>query len=174
MAKEGSYRECLLTPSLSPATGIAPLYSVGTGVVLGFLGGPFAAGLIMAINARRLGRLARDAWLFAVVFAVSGALLLFLFDHPELFTIEQEGGRPLRTRTFAKSGLGLLTMGLLYVRYRTYYRAMAMSGVDSPSPWKTGIAVLVIAIALQFAFLFVVLYARSLWSSLVGDVGSMQ
>ena len=174
MAKEGSYRESLLTPSLSPATGIAPLYSVGTGVVLGFFGGPVAAGMIMAINARRLGRLARDAWLFAVIFVLSGVFLVAVFDHPELFVVELEDAEPRNVRRFFLSGLGLLTTGLFYLKYRTYYRGMAVSGQESPSPWKTGIAVFVIAIVLQFAFLFVVMYARFFWSSLVGDVEGTQ
>ena len=168
MAEERSRQKALLTPSLSQTVGIAPLYSVGTGVVLGFFGGPVAAGLIMAINARRLGRLAQDAWLYAVVFVVSGVIFVLLVDHPELFVIELgDAGQPRNMRRFLFSGLGLLTMGLLYVKYRTYYRAMTMSGLESPSPWKTGLAVLVIALALQFALVFVVGFARYFWTYLV-------
>lgn len=175
MNDEGNRSAGLLTPSLSPATGIAPLYSIGTGYLLGVFGGPIAAGLIMAINARRLGRLAQDAWMFAMIFVLSGVVLLVAFDHPDLFTIEWEGAEPRDARRLLLSGLGLLTTGLFHLKYRTYYRGMAMSGLESPTPWKTGIAVLVIAIALQFAFLFALSYARLFWSSLVaGTVEGIQ
>ena len=174
MSEEGGRLAGLLKPSLSPDTAISPLYSVGTGFVLGFFGGPVAAGMIMAINARRLGRLARDAWLFALIFVLSGVFLFAVFDHPELFVVELEDGEPRNVRRVFLSGLGLLTAGLFYLKYRTYYRGMAMSGLESPSPWKTGFAVLAIAIALQFVFLFVVSYARLFWGSIVGEIEGVQ
>lgn len=166
MSEENSRVAGLLKPSLSQQTAISPLYSVGTGFVLGFFGGPVAAGLIMAINARRLGRLARDAWLFAIIFVLSGVFLLAVFYHPELFVVELEGGEPRNTRRIVLSGLGLLTTGLFYLKYRTYYRGMTMSGLESPSPWKMGFAVFAIALVLQIAFLIVAGYARFFW---VGD-----
>ncbi len=149
----------LLKPSLSPETAIAPLYSVGTGYVLGFLGGPIAAGIIMAINARRLGRLAQDAWIFVLVFVLSSVLLFTAFKVPGMFMFELGDGEPRSVARLAMAGAGILTMGLLYLKYQTHYRAMALSGMESPSPWKMGIAVLVIAIAIQFAVVFVLEYA---------------
>lgn len=171
MSEEGGRSGGLLKPSLSPETAIAPLYSAGTGYVLGVFGGPIAAGIVMAVNARRLGRLAQDAWIFVAVFVLSGVLLFAAFKAPELFTIELRNGEPRNVARLVMAGTGILTTGLLYLKYQTYYRAMALSGVESPSPWKMGIAVLAIAIAGQFALVFVLEYAYLAWTS--RSVGGM-
>ena len=81
----------LLKPSLSGGIPAAPLYSVGVGYILS-LAGPFAVGTIMAINAHRLGRLAKDAWIFVIVFAISTALPLAFVLDPSLFRINMNGG----------------------------------------------------------------------------------
>ena len=131
----------LLKPSLSGGIPVAPLYSVGVGYVLSLVG-PFAVGTIMAINAHRLGRLAKDAWIFVIVFAVATALPLAFVLDPSLFQIDLNGDE-VSFRWALTIGTGLAIMGLLYLRYRRYYRVMMLSGIDSPSPWKMGICVFI-------------------------------
>ena len=139
----------LLQPSLSGGDPVAPLYSVGVGYILS-LAGPLAVGTIMAINAHRLGRLARDAWIFVIVFAVAVALPAAFVHDPSLFEIDVNGDETSFRRVVV-IGTGMAIMGLLYLKYRRYYRAMMLSGVDSPSPWKMGICVFIGSLYLNSA-----------------------
>ena len=140
----------LLKPSLSDEFAVKPLYSVGTGVVLGALGGPAAVLVLMMINARRMGRLAYDAWVFLLLGLGTGVLSFALVNDPALFTNPLGVEASNRFNRSVISIAGLLTMGLLYLRYRKHYRAMQMLAIDSPSPWKIGIASLFAGWGLQW------------------------
>ena len=52
-------------------------------------------------------------------------------------------------------------MGLLYLKYRRYYRAMLLSGIDSPSPWKMGICVFIGSSFLNFALITLFVFLKS-------------
>lgn len=140
----------LLKPSLAGEFPAKPLYSVGTGVVVAALGGPAAVLVLMTINARRMGRLAQDAWVFVCLGVATAVLVFALVNDPALFANVLGVEVSNRLNRSVISIAGLLTMGLLYLRYRTRYRAMRMSGIDSPSPWKVGIGSLLAGWALQW------------------------
>ena len=159
MAEQDADAKDLLQPSLSGDDGVAPLYSVGTGYILA-LAGPLAVGIIMAINAHRLGRLFKDAWLFLMVFAFATALPFVLVHNPSLFQVEVNGDE-MSFRRILVIGTGLATMGLLYLKYRRYYRAMMLSGIDSPSPWKMGIIVFVGSLYLNSALVRLFAYLNT-------------
>lgn len=140
----------LLKPSLADEFAAKPLYSVGTGVVVGAFGGPAAVLVLMMINARRMGRLAQDAWVFVLLGLGTGILIFALVNDPALFANPLGLEASNRLNRSVISIAGLLTMGLLYLRYRKHYRAMQMLAIDSPSPWKVGIGSLFAGWGLQW------------------------
>ena len=124
------------------------------------LSGPVAVGTIMAINAKRLGRLGRDAWIFVTIAVATVILMFVIVNSPDLFTIEDQREGSRTVGRYALHGAGLLILALVYLRYRPYYRAMAVSGLDSPPPWKIGTLVFVLGGAAQFVVLILIFALR--------------
>ena len=159
MANQEPRRQDLLTPTLAPDSAVAPLYSVGCAFVMA-LSGPVAVGTIMAINAKRLGRLGRDAWIFVTIAVATVILMFVIVNSPDLFTIEDQREGSRTVGRYALHGAGLLILALVYLRYRPYYRAMTVSGLDSPPPWKIGTLVFVLGGAAQFVVLILIFALR--------------
>ena len=113
--------------------------------------GPLAVGALMAINSKRLGRLRRDAWIYAAITVATVLLTFAIVNFPDFFTVEYSSGRPRSVARFAIRGAGVLTFALVYCYFRPHYRAMTLSGLDSPSPWKIGTLVFVLGMVVQMA-----------------------
>jgi hypothetical protein len=142
MSHARSEIESLLEPSLG--SGAGTIYSLRACFFVAFLGGPLAILLFSALNSRRLGRLARDAWVYALGGLVTVAFLVALAPvavegtPPEwLGWIGGDGKRGLRN---ASRLLALLLFGGLYLLHRPFHRAARLRGLDAPSPWVPGIA----------------------------------
>ncbi len=135
----------LLQPSLGSDAGPATaLYSVRTGYLSAFFGGPVAAALVALVNAHRLKRLRTD-WPVAAL-AVLASLALAWWEF-------RAGGRPwLEARLgrggsiYAVRGAGLAVFGLVYLMHRMHYRSMAVMGVKGPSGWVLGIGAILAGI----------------------------
>ena len=136
----------LLRPSLgshdSPATAI---YSVRTGYLSAFFGGPLAAAAVALVNAHRLKRLRTD-WPVAAL-AVLTSLALAWWEI-------RAGGRSwLDSRlgsggsVFAVRITGLAVFGVVYVMHRMYYRGMAVMGVKAPHGLALGLGLAIAGIA---------------------------
>jgi hypothetical protein len=132
----------LLQPTLSGDSGGATaIYSATTGYMAAFFGGPLGGAFIALENARRLGRLASDAWIGGV--ALVSTILLAWWE-------QRAGGLDWLTAQFgdgaARFGIRLLGLAffvLAYTVHRKYYRNMAFYGVPSPSGWGIGLAAVV-------------------------------
>ncbi len=145
----------LLSPSLDPdARPAAPIYSLQTGYLSSFIGGPIAASVIAGINAYRLRRLGRDAALLVGGVVASVALLWWEY---------RLGGNDLLRQWFGASGpriglraAGLAYFGVCYWAHRTAYRNMQIMGIEPPNGWPAGIAAVAVGllttIALTLAF----------------------
>jgi len=139
-------REDLLRPSLSPSAMAARApYSNQTAFVSAFIGGPFAAAAMFAINSWRIGRLARDAaW---VVFALVAYLLWFVYIAPP--------GAALTFKALVTPWLGdsanriLLRLGALLIclagmiRHRYEQRSTDLFGAKRPNGWAGGAGLIV-------------------------------
>ena len=135
----------LLRPSLgshdSPATAI---YSVRTGYLSAFIGGPLAAAAVALVNANRLKRLGTD-WPVAVL-AVLASLGLAWWEI-------RAGGRSWLDGRLGRGGsafvlriTGLAIFGVVYLMHRMYYRGMAVMGGKAPSGWVLGVGAAVAGI----------------------------
>lgn len=150
-----SRHESLLSPSLdADSKPAAPIYSLQTGYLSSFIGGPIAASVIAGINSYRLRRLGSDAALLAGGVAASVALLWWEY---------RLGGNELLRQWFGASGpriglraAGLAYFGLCYWVHRSAYRNMQIMGVTPPNGWLPGIAAVAVGllttIALTLAF----------------------
>jgi hypothetical protein len=144
----------LLTPTLSEGAKPIAIYSVRAAFFVAFLGGAGASILFTAINAQRLGRLSKDAWLLAlgavVIVGYSIAIGIALGDPSLLGTI----GPFVASRSFVRFGgraLGLVLWGLAYAVHRPFHRAAEMMDLAPPKPWKPGIVCTIIGGGLQVA-----------------------
>jgi hypothetical protein len=152
-------REELLRPSLSGAgrPSVAP-YSQATVFMSAFFGGPFASAAMIAINAKRLGRLQRDAAWALLLVAVLVAWLYFLV-HTEsgnrLFEtmagLLGKGSVALSERLIAVLG----ALGGMWL-HRGEQRTADLFGLTRPNGWIAGIALVV------FGYLATFLLHRSL------------
>jgi hypothetical protein len=139
-------RDELLQPTLAGnRQPVQPLYSQLLGYFISFFGGPMAGAFVTAANARRLGRLERDAWLVAL--GVVLAILLLWWQ------VRWNGNAWLDT-TFGRGAnrLAPRLLGLAYFLvtlsvYRPYYRHMAAVGIESPRGWRVGLLAFVVSTA---------------------------
>ena len=140
----------LLQPSLGAKSATA-IYSVRASFFVAFFGGPFAIIFFSMINARRLGRLKDDAWVYALAALVTiatlalGVYLVGIGAFPEIG--DNDARRWVR---YGHRVVALLIFGALYLRHRPFYRAAEML-VDAPSPWLVGIGCVVASGVMQFA-----------------------
>ena len=133
----------LLEPSLAHrgARG-ASIYSTRTGFFSSFFGGAIGGAVVTAVNAHRLGRLSRDAWLVMLGFAVEATLLWWLVRLEGLEWLQAATGRS-GPRVVGRA-VGLAYFGLSFWMHRTYYRNMAFAGVTPPSGWRLGFAAILV------------------------------
>jgi hypothetical protein len=132
----------LLQPSLNTADAQRKaIYSTTAGYLTAFIGGPFAAIAMAAINSGRLRRLARDAVPLAVAILLSIGLYAF-FARPEHFA---QAGLEFTDRSarFGARLFALLLFGAFWLLHKRYYRGAELLGLEQPNPWVGGIACVV-------------------------------
>jgi hypothetical protein len=146
-------RAALLTPSLASdarerGAPTVELYSARACFLIAFFGGGLAALVMGWINARRLGRLGKDAWVFVVLGIAFIALQASFADAINRASAQsfQWLGLPLEQRDarHISRAAGLLMWGALYARHRPFYRAMAIADVAPKKPWVVGIAIVLL------------------------------
>jgi hypothetical protein len=138
-----SHHDDLLTPTLTSEAEFQPIYSLRTGILSSFFGGPIASAVVTGVNAHRLKRVPKDAWL-VVLGVVLGILLLWwqtqLGGNTWLQSMMGRTGPRLATRV-----VGLAHFGCTYLVHRQYYRNMDFAGIDPPNGWKVGLSAVLIA-----------------------------
>jgi hypothetical protein len=146
----------LLEPSLQQAIVERPLYSVRAGFLTSFFGGVYAAAIFGLVNAARMRRLGKDAWLCAgavllwSAFLVWSAQFIGATSAPEWLGWLGDPGRTVRR---ISNAAGLLLFGLQYLRQRSLYKAYSLSGRDHPNPWPLGLSSVAAAAALTFVLI---------------------
>lgn len=145
-----SIRHDLLQPSLSDpaAVGAAP-YSQQTAMLTAFFGGPLALAVLFAIDARRLGRLGRDAPWIALVVAAYAGWMLFAWTTAAGLSLQvalvEELGR--RGPQIVERLIALLGAGLATLLHRKEHRSATLFGLKRPNGWVMGIALIVLGSA---------------------------
>lgn len=132
----------LLQPTLSTQVDVGRIYSARASYVTSFLGGPPAAIAVGVLNARRLGRVSKDAWLFIACAAVYLAVMAVVGLRMETGTssILVAGQHiPARIVRIALQALGLAVFALIYQRHRAYHVAREMAATRGPNAWVMGI-----------------------------------
>lgn len=136
--------EDLLRPTLADTESPVALYSLQAFCLTAFFGGPFAAVGFWGLNAHRVGRIRQELpWMLAfaaLTFAVLAALELWL---------PSAEGRPMSfTERVLVRLYALGIVGVAWLRWRARYRAMQITGLDSPNGTVPSIACIVVGVAL--------------------------
>lgn len=145
----------LLRPSLAARAPGEPLYSVRASFLTAFFGGVFAASFFCALSARRAGRLSKDLWILVLAAVAWGAVLVWAGHGiateslPSWFSV---GDSPQRGVRYAGRALGMALFGLVYLRHRHIYRALALVGEEPPSPWRAALGAIGVSIVLSLLF----------------------
>ena len=127
--------EELLSPSLRADTPpAASIYSVRTGFLATFFGGPIAGAVVALVNARRLGRLGRD-WPIALLGFAATTVLAWASSPGEGWLNRQLGD----SGHLLWQLLGFSFYGVVYAVHRTYYRSMAIVGIKPPNGLRLGL-----------------------------------
>ena len=146
--------EDLLRPSLSRPAEVASVpYSTNTFFIVAFIGGPLSAALMFALNAWRLGRVAKDAvWVL---------LALALFAGLTVFLLTPDVGVGLKSALFEVFGdssarvcmkaLALAVFGVAWLCHRREQQSAQMFGLARPNPWAVGIGLIVLGLAVNYA-----------------------
>jgi hypothetical protein len=147
-------RPDLLRPSLSdPARLAAAPYSLQAGFFSAFFGGPLASALMLAVNARHLGRLPRDAGWVAVIAAAYIGWLYFAYQTPTGLAFQSALAGVLGSRAMALAervlALAAFLVGLLL--HRREQRSADLFGLKRPNGWVGGLALIAIGFVLTFA-----------------------
>ena len=146
-------RDELLRPSLTDTDVAKAPYSVQTVFLTAFLGGPFAALAITAVNSMRLRRLVRDLTPLGI------ALALFVGFNLVLAWTEWGAGFRAGVREIAGPGalsyvyrlIAFMLFGLSYALHRKEQRSAQFMGLERPNGLIAGIACVVGGIAVQVA-----------------------
>lgn len=135
----------LLRPSLSEKPPAKAPYSVQTGAVVAFFGGPAAAIVMALVNAWRLGRLRRDApWLAAVVLGTPGFLAWWWLTASGLaFSIDVVALLGTAGTRIVERALALLIFGVAAYAHRREQRTTDMFDRARPNGVGMGIALIV-------------------------------
>lgn len=147
----------LFAPALAGVSKPPAIYSTQATFFTSFIGGPIAAGLFAALNARHARRLPRDAPV--LVAAVVGGLLIVLLAlwvrlaPPPGFPEELRSARMLR---FAARFAGIVTWAVLYLRHRTLHRATDLAGVPARSAWAAALVCIALGAASQFGLVLLI------------------
>jgi len=128
----------LLRPSLTAEhSSEAAIYSVRTGFLVSFFGGPIAGGMIALLNARRLRRLKTDWPIGLLAVAVSVGLSWSLAAHQWQWL---DGALGRGSGRYLQDLAGLGFYGVVYSLHRPYYRSMELLGLEAPNGLRVGIA----------------------------------
>lgn len=156
---EATNLEDLLQPSLGDGEGRrVAIYSVQSNVLVAFFGGPFALSLFLALSARRLQTLTREALPLALVWIIWAAVTVWCLDAfrndavPEWLSAL---GSPQRGFRAAGKILALAVYGAYYLRWRHLYKSQALAGIDPPSAWIPGIGAIAFG-AVTFFIIFAI------------------
>jgi hypothetical protein len=145
----------LLRPSLTGERGApAAIYSVRTGFLAAFFGGPIGGTLIALLNSQRLRRLSADAPLLLLALGVTLALRWWLILHAREWLDSLLGKGSV---SYFVQLLGLAFFGVAYMLHRAYYRSMSLLGLQIPNGLRVGVAAIVLGIAAETA-LFAALF----------------
>jgi hypothetical protein len=147
----------LLRPSLTAEHSSAPIYSVRTGFLASFFGGPIGGAIVALLNARRLGRLKLDWPVALLALGVSVGLSWSLAAHKWQWL---DGSLKPGSGRYLQDLAGLAFYGVIYALHRPYYRSMALLGLDPPNGLRVGIA----AAALGY---FVEAVLRATWITIL-------
>jgi hypothetical protein len=148
-------RDDLLEPTLAgDGRPLQAIYSQRTGYVTSFFGGPMAGAIVTAVNARRLGRLAQDAWLIAFGVVLAIALLWWQARLGGNEWLESTLGRTGPRIAPRIAGLGYFAVSLLV--HRPFHRHMELAGIDSPSGWGVGIMAMVVSTVIYVALVLLI------------------
>lgn len=145
----------LLRPSLSgPAAVAAAPYTSQACFFSAFFGGPFAAAMMLALNARRLGRLQRDAFWVLFVAAAYALWLYFVYATPtgRLVYDQLHAWLGARAISVADRLLALLAFGLGALLHRGEQRSADLFGLKRPNGWLGGIVLIVAGIAATWGY----------------------
>ncbi|MDY7094127.1 MAG: hypothetical protein SX243_14250 [Acidobacteriota bacterium] len=145
----------LLRPSLAARATAEPLYSVRASFLTAFFGGVFATSVFCGLSARRAGRLQKDLWIL-VLASVAWAVILVWAGHgivtnslPAWLSVGDSSQRGVR---YAGRVLGLALFGIIYLRHRFIYRALALVGDEPPNPWRAALTAIGGSILLSLLF----------------------
>ena len=142
----------LLRPSLTAdVDSPQPVYSVRTGFLSSFFGGPVAGATIALLNSQRLRRLKMD-WPIAVLALGSSALLQWsVIRHWWRWL---DGALGDSSSGYVYQLLSLAFSGVVYAIHRPYYRSMMLLGLKAPNGTVVGLAAIAFGIAVQFGFYY--------------------
>ena len=145
-------RESLLTPSLTPsAAPAANLYSVQSGFLVAFFGGPFAIILYSALNSWKLRRpLEALAYLAALALCVAVIAGITAGWLPLAWLAGIIGNSAAEVVWRA---LSIALFGAFYLMHRKQHRSAALFGAKPPSPWIPAIVCAVLAYGMKIAVL---------------------
>jgi hypothetical protein len=134
----------LFTASLGAAP-VAAGFSQQASFFVAFLGGPLAAVLFNAWNARIWGRLGRDLPLVVATALVAlGAAVAAVIYGPQLDAPKNDLP-PVRILVRV---LALAIWGVFALRHRSMYRMQSISSLAPRSPWLPGLACVGVSLAL--------------------------
>ena len=145
--------EALLQPTLAGRGPTPALYSVRANFLVAFFGGVYATLLFSWLNSRRLGRAREDGLFYALIAVLwTGAVMAiaYLMALDRLPSWLAQTDRPARDIRYLGRVVALLVFGVIYLRLRRFFKAAQIAGVESPSPWKPGLAIVAAAIVLSF------------------------
>jgi len=135
----------LLSPSLAANHSPVSIYSLRTGFLAAFFGGPVAGAAVALVNAYRLKRLSTDWPIGLLALAINVALIWWS---------TRAGGRRWLEAVLGPGSLyylthfiGLAFFGAVYALHRTYYRGMSVLGIKPPNGWPIGLGALAVGIA---------------------------
>lgn len=128
--------DSLFAPSLEGERTLRPTYSIRSQYFVAFFGGPLAILIFGALGARLLGRLQKDWWLFALI---AVGVLLQIYFVTDFLAAEDTTAASARNVRLVNRVISVVWVGVLYLRYRAFHRAIDLTGRDRPNPWKAGL-----------------------------------
>lgn len=141
----------LLEPTLAGSHQFRPIYSLRTAFLTCFVGGAMAGAILTAVNAHRLGRLSRDAWLIALGVSLPIGVLWWMIEL---------GGQEWLRSALGRSGtrivnnlVGFAYFGIAYLVHRPFYRNMEFAGITPPNGWRIGLISVLLAAVITIPLL---------------------
>ncbi|MEO8155836.1 MAG: hypothetical protein ABI605_22460 [Rhizobacter sp.] len=144
-------RQDLLRPSLTDqAQPPAAPYTLQTGFFTAFFGGPFAAALMLALNAKRIGRLNQDALWVALIACAFVVWLYFMYATPSGVAAQARLTDLLGERgpMLAQRLLALLAFAASAWLHRREQRSADLFALKRPNGWVAGIVFIVLGVLL--------------------------